>query len=167
MIVLYKFVTHVIVILFLFLSSCGYKPLYQLSSIFPDNNATLRITSIENPTLISSLPYHFRSTLTKVIAERSIAILKSDPPSQYEMEIIIHSYRAVPRTIVQDDIILLYSIEIVFEAIVYETAKGTPFWRSGKITTSDIYQTFTSEIVIPGLINDAVNDLINSMQLRF
>ena len=147
--------------------SCGYKPTYMVSSIFPSSDSRIGIRNIVNPTLSTQLPYHFRSALYNTITNRKIAIWRMEAPMDYEMEIRVINYSVKPRTVIEDDVVLLYLASITVDVTIYDYHTGDIFWRSGLIVTEHTYNTFTDEIVLPHLLELSTNDIVNAMQVVF
>lgn len=151
----------------LLLVSCGYKPTYMVSSIFPSHDSRIGIRNIINPTLSTQLPYHFRSALYNTITNRKIGIWRMDPPMDYEMEIKVINYRVTPRTVIEDDVVLLYLASITVAVTIYDYHTGKEFWSSGHIVTEHTYNTFADEIILPHLLGLSTNDIVNAMQVVF
>lgn len=157
----------IILLVFLSVSACGYKPTYMVSSIFPSPDVRLGIRNIVNPTLSTQLPYHFRSALYNTITNRKIAQWRMEAPMDYEMEIKVISYRVQPRTVIEDDVVLLYLASITVEVNIYDYHTGELFWHSGPIITEHTYNTFTDSIILPSLLSLSTNDIVDSLQLQF
>ncbi|MFV0350644.1 MAG: hypothetical protein ACK5JO_18895, partial [Halodesulfovibrio sp.] len=60
-------------------------------------------------------------------------------PSDYTMRIEIKEFRLRSHMQNTDDVTLIYSASLAFEAIVYSGAKNNVAWRSGKESLSRTY----------------------------
>lgn len=164
----FHFFIRLLIFLFcIFSISCGYRATYMVSSIFPSSDSRIGIRNIVNPTLSTQLPYHFRSALYSTITNRKIGIWRMEAPMDYEMEIKVISYRVKPRTVIEDDVVLLYLASIIVNVTVYDYHTGEVFWRSGSILTEHTYNTFSDEVILPHLLGLSTNDIVNAMQVVF
>ncbi|WBF67496.1 LPS assembly lipoprotein LptE [Desulfovibrio subterraneus] len=121
------------------LSGCGYTLAGKEKGIFGSSKATVRMGSVENPTMYAWLPPRLRSLMRDEIHKRNLARWVDSSPSDYTMRIVINEFRLRSHMQNTDDVTLIYSASLSFEAIVYSGAKNAVVWRSGKESLSRTY----------------------------
>jgi hypothetical protein len=127
---------------------------------------TLRIKSVEHPTLYPWLGQAIRSSLRDEIGARQIAVWADEGNADYQIQIIVHSFTL--RTAVHDayDASLLYSAAIGLTGIVYDGA-GKEVWRSPRLSYSDTYDTYSERNAAEELSAQIIKLLVAEMRNTF
>ena len=129
-----------LVLCFVGLAACGYKPAAFSPSILGDGTKTLKIKEIDNPTLESWVPHSIRTALRDEVNARHLARWVDSGPADYEISIIVLAL--TQRESIHDryDQPLLYDNLLRIRAIVYDGATNQEIWRSRDISYSDRVQ---------------------------
>ena len=151
-------------------SGCGYGLGTRSASIFSDADGalkTLKIKSVENPTLDTWLPYELRSAIRDEIAARRLAIWVDSGRADFELDIKVVSYTY--RTWVYDDqdVSLLFLADMIIEATVYRGNSNDVVWRSGPIQYSDTYETLEERKAATNLLREIARLLADRMRQVF
>ncbi|MDR1242446.1 MAG: LPS assembly lipoprotein LptE [Deltaproteobacteria bacterium] len=127
---------------------------------------TLRIKSVEHPTLYPWLGQAIRSNLRDEISARQIAAWADEGNADYQIQIIVHSFTL--RTAVHDarDVSLLYTAAIRLTGIVYDSA-GKEVWRSTRLSYSDTYDTYNERNAAESLSSQIIKLLVSEMRNTF
>ncbi|UZP67750.1 LPS assembly lipoprotein LptE [Desulfovibrio mangrovi] len=123
------------------LAGCGYQFAGKEKGIFGDPRSTIRMGSVENPTMYAWLPPKIRSLMRDEIHKRNLASWVDSSPSDYTMRIVIDEFMLRSHMRDSDDKTLIYSASLRFEAIVYSGQTNRVFWRSGKESLSRTYDS--------------------------
>lgn len=116
---------------------CAYKMAGDFPSVLGDGSRTVKIKSVDNPTMSTDIAYILRSRLREEITARHMAKWVDSGPADYSLEIKIKQFSERGETF--DDIFKtkLYSIQLVVELIVYDGSTNRKVWESGPISQTD------------------------------
>lgn len=150
------------------LSGCaGYHLTSEETGIFGDGSKTLKIKSVDNPTMYSWLPYMLRSALRDEIAARSLAVWKDDGRADYEVKLRVHYFRLRGDVRDSDDRTQLYTASMAAEATVYDGATNAVVWESKIVSYSDSYDTYNERDTAEKVGIELVRRLVDRMRQRF
>lgn len=150
------------------LTGCaGYNLTSEETGIFGDGSKTLKIKSVDNPTMYSWLPYMLRSALRDEIAARSLAVWKDDGRADYEVKLRVHYFRLRGDVRDSDDRTQLYTASMAAEATVYDGATNAVVWESGLIGYYDSYDTYNERDAAEKVGLELVRRLVDRMRQRF
>lgn len=150
------------------LSGCvGYHLTSEETGIFGDGSKTLKIKSVDNPTMYSWLPYMLRSALRDEIGARSLAVWKDDGRADYEVKLRVHYFRLRGDVRDSDDRTQLYTASMAAEATVYDGATNAVVWESGLVGYYDSYDTYNERDAAEKVGIELVRRLVDRMRQRF
>ena len=150
------------------LSGCaGYNLTSEETGIFGDGHKTLKVKSVDNPTMYPWLPYMLRSALRDEVAARSLAVWKDDGRADYEIKIRVHYFRLRGDVRDSDDRTQLYTASMAAEATVYDGATNAVVWSSGLVGYYDSYDTYNERDAAEKVGIELVRRLVDRMRQRF
>lgn len=150
------------------LSGCaGYNLTSEETGIFGDGHKTLKIKSVDNPTMYSWLPYLLRSTLRDEVAARSLAVWKDDGRADYEIKLRVLYFRLRGDVRDSDDRTQLYTASMAVEATVHDGATNAVVWESKTVSYSDSYDTYNERDAAEKVGIELVRRLVDRMRQRF
>lgn len=150
------------------LTGCaGYNLTSEETGIFGDGSKTLKIKSVDNPTMYSWLPYILRSSLRDEIAARSLAVWKDDGRADYEVKLRVHYFRLRGDVRDSDDRTQLYTASMAAAVTVYDGATNAVVWESGVVGYSDSYDTYNERDAAEKVGIELVRRLVDKMRQRF
>ncbi len=150
------------------LSGCaGYNLTSEETGIFGDGSKTLKIKSVDNPTMYSWLPYMLRSALRDEVAARSLAVWKDDGRADYEVKLRVHYFRLRGDVRDSDDRTQLYTASMAAEATVYDGVTNAVVWESKTVSYSDSYDTYNEREAAERVGIELVRRLVDRMRQHF
>lgn len=153
------------------LGGCGYTLGSESSSIFTEKTGgripTLKLKSVDNPTLFSWLPYTLRSNVRDEIAARNLATWVDSGRADFELDLKVASYTYRTSVYDEDDATQLYSANLTVEAIVYEGGTNQVIWRSGGVSYSDSRETLEEKGAADYLVQNIARQLADRMRNAF
>lgn len=153
------------------LGGCGYTLGADTPSIFTERNQgkipTLKVKSVENPTLFTWLPYSLRSHVRDEIAARKLAVWVDSGRADFEIDLKIASFTYRSSVYDENDATLLYSANLTVEAVVYEGGTNQIVWRSGAVSYSDSRETLEQKQAADLLLENIARQLADRMRQAF
>ena len=154
------------------LGGCGYRLGADMPSVFNQNGTgtslkTLKIKSVENPTMDPSLAYVVRSKLRDEVGARHLAAWVDSGRADYEISVIVQSYTYRSWIHDDEDISQLYSANMTLEGIVYQGNTNTVIWRSGTINYYQTYETVSQTSATDDLLRNLIRQLVDRMRQNF
>ena len=149
------------------LTSCGYKLASEMPSILGDGTKTLKIKSVDHPTMHAWIPYEIRSVLRDEINARHMARWVDSGPADFEIEIKVISYTAREWMRSEIDSSLLWSASLRIEAIVYRGEDNVEIWRSGPMSYNDVVENSDEKSLAGDLITQLVRRIVDRMRYTF
>ncbi|MDL2272150.1 LPS assembly lipoprotein LptE [Desulfovibrio sp. OttesenSCG-928-I05] len=153
------------------LEGCGYTLGSESPSIFSERTGgripTLKLKSVDNPTLFTWLPYTLRSNVRDEIAARNLATWVDSGRADFELDLKISSYTYRSSVYDENDATQLYSANLTVEAIVYEGGTNQVIWRSGGVNYSDSRETLEEKGTADYLVQNIARQLADRMRNAF
>ena len=153
------------------LASCGYGFGADSPSVLeppsPGVLPTLKIKSVDNPTLYPWLPHILRAEVRDEIAARDIARWVDSGKADYEITIKVERFTFRSWLTDSDDVTMLYSANMAVEAIIYRGDSNQEIWRSGRINYSQSYERVQERAAATDLTRELVRRLASAMQHAF
>lgn len=153
------------------LASCGYGFGADSASVLeppsPGTLPTLKIKSVENPTLYPWLPHILRAEVRDEIAARDIAHWVDSGKADYEISIKVARFTNRSWLTDPNDITLLYNVDMALEAIVYRGDSNEEIWRSGQISYSQSYEQIQERVAGGEITRELARRLASAMQHAF
>ncbi|WP_353118673.1 LPS assembly lipoprotein LptE [Nitratidesulfovibrio sp.] len=150
------------------LSGCaGYNLTSEETGIFGDGSKTLKIKSVDNPTMYPWLPYMLRSALRDEVAARSLAVWKDEGRADYEIKLRVHYFRLRGDVRDSDDRTQLYTASMAADATVYDGTTNAVLWESKLVTYYDSYDTYNEREAAERVGIELVRRLVDRMRQRF
>lgn len=150
------------------LSGCaGYNLTSEETGIFGDGSKTLKVKSVDNPTMYPWLPYMLRSALRDEVAARSLAVWKDEGRADYEIKLRVHYFRLRGDVRDSDDRTQLYTASMAADATVYDGATNAVIWESKLVTYYDSYDTYNEREAAERVGIELVRRLVDRMRQRF
>ncbi|SHN67849.1 LPS assembly lipoprotein LptE [Desulfovibrio litoralis] len=121
----------------LILSGCGYQRATKFPSVIGDGTKTVRIKSVDNPTMNTTIGYLLRSQLREEISARHMAKWVDSGVSDYTLELKIKQFTDRGETFDDTFNTQLYNINLTLNLIVYDGVSNKKVWESGYISETD------------------------------
>lgn len=158
-------------LLALSLAGCGYGLGADSPSVLtepvPGTLPTLKVKSVENPTLYPWLSYVIRSELRDEVAARSLARWVDSGRADYEISLKVQSFTFRSWLTNREDQAVLYEASMIIEAIVYRGDTNAEIWRSGPIAYNQNYENVQERTAAGDLTRELVRRLLTSMRRAF
>lgn len=153
------------------LAACGYGFGADSPSVLtppaPGVKPTIKVKSVENPTLYPWLSYSLRTELYDELAARGIARWVESGRADYEISLKVESFTIRSWLTDPDDATSLYEANMTLEAIVYRGDTNQEVWRSGNVTYSQSYEQVQERTVSSDLTRELVRRLVSDMRRAF
>lgn len=153
------------------LAGCGYGFGTETASVLeptaPGTVPTIKVKTVDNPTLFPWLSYVVRSELRDELAARGIATWVDSGRADYEITIKVDSFLFRSSFTDDDDKTTLYSASMGIEGTVYKGDSNEEVWRSGQINYSQSYETVQERVAASDLTRELVRRLITHMRRAF
>lgn len=153
------------------LASCGYGFGADSASVLeppsPGILPTLKIKSVENPTLYPWLSHIMRTEVRDEIAARDIARWVDSGKADYEITIKVDQFTFRSWLTDSEDVTMLYSASMSLEAIVYRGDSNQEIWRSGRIAYTQSYERVQERTAAADLTRELARRLASAMQHAF
>jgi hypothetical protein len=151
---------------------CGYTLGSESPSVLTRHSGstrvpTLKVKSVDNPTLYPWLPYSLRNELRNELAARNLAVWVDSGRADYEIDLKISSYTYRSSVYDYNDVTQLYSANITVVATVYEGGTNQVIWRSGGISYADSRERLEEKGAASYLIQNIVRQLADRMRQVF
>lgn len=160
-----------ICLLSLALAGCGYgfgvKAPSVMPAVTPGVPPTVKMKSVENPTLYPWLPYVLRTEVRDQLAARRLGQWVDSGRAEYGIFLRIENFLVRSWLVDSDDRTTLYSASMTLEGIIYRGDSNEEVWRSGKITYSQSYENVQERLVADDLSREIVRRLISAMRNAF
>lgn len=157
--------------LILSLAACGYGFGAETATILapPPGGGlpTIKVKSIENPTLFPWLSYTLRTELRDELAARKVARWVDSGRSEYEIALKVSSFTIRSWLTDSDDATSLYSANMSVEAVVYSGDGNREIWRSGSVDYSHSYESVQEHTVAEDLTREIVRRLVVNLRRAF
>lgn len=128
---------------------------------------TLKIKSVENPTLYPWLSYILRTELRDEIAARDLARWVDSGKADYELAIKVERFTIRSWLTNADDATMLYSAEISMYGTVYRGDSNEEVWRSGTIGYSQNYDSVQERTIAADLTRELARRFASAMRQKF
>lgn len=155
----------------LMLASCGYGFGNDAGSVLeapaPGVLPTLKIKSVDNPTLYPWLSHVVRSEVRDELAARGIARWVDSGKADYELSLKVDSFTFRSWMTDIDDVTMLYSASMLMEGIVYRGDSNEEVWRSGQVAYSQTYEQVQERTAAGDLVRELARLLVNRMRQSF
>ena len=153
------------------LTACGYGFGSESASVLtpasPGVKPTIKVKSVENPTLYPWLSYALRSELRDELAARNMATWVDSGKADYEIALKVDSFTIRSWLTDSDDATSLYSANMNVIAIVYKGDTNEEVWRSSNISYSQSYESVQERAVAADLTRELVRRLVLNMRRAF
>ena len=150
------------------LSGCaGYHLTSGETGIFGDGTKTLKVKTVDNPTMYPWLPYMLRSALRDEIGARSLAVWKDDGRADYEIKLKVRHFRLRGDVRNSDDATQLYTASMAAEATVYDGTTNAVVWESKLVSYSDSYDTYNDRDAAEKVGAELIRRLVDRMRQQF
>lgn len=128
---------------------------------------TLKIKSVDNPTLYPWITHTIRTEIRDEIAARRLARWVDTGKADYELAIKVDRFTFRSWLTDKDDVTTLYSASMVYEGILYKTDTNEEIWRSGQISYSQNYEQVQERAAASELTRELARRLASRMQQAF
>lgn len=153
------------------LAGCGYgfgtDAPSVMPSLIPGALPTIKVKSVENPTLYPWLPYVIRTELRDELAARRLGQWVDTGRAEYEIAIRVENFLIRSWLLDSDDKTSLYSASMTMEGIIYRGDSNEEVWRSGKIGYSQSYESIQERLVAEDLTRELIRRLLSAMRNAF
>ncbi len=152
-------------------TACGYTWRGQQGniteqSLLGDGSKTLKIKSVEQPSLHAWIPYMIRSQLRDDITQRGLARWVDDGDADYTVTVNISSFQIRSYGMYRHQN-LLFTATIHAEFLLYNGDTNTLAWKSGLIVYSDTYESAAEEEAMREVIAMVIRRGVDRLQQRF
>lgn len=159
-------------IMVLLLCGCSYQwqgmEAPSSGSILGNGEKTLKISSVDQATLYTWLPYFVRNAVRDEIQLRKLArFVDGSPPADYTMEIRVPSFQVRASSSDSEGVTLLTSASVQLELVVFQGQSNTVYWTSGPVVYQEIYEAAREPEALREVLTQAVFRAIDRMQLAF
>lgn len=148
------------------LYACGYIPASDMPTVLGGNEATLKLTGVEQPTLYPWVVHTVRSALRDEINARNLAVWVDNERADYNMHVKVHSFTMRGAVSSSTDETLLYTGSVSLTVTIYRSDDNTEIWRN-TVSYSNRFENETEEDAGRSLFSQAVRRLTNSMRNTF
>ena len=153
------------------LAGCGYGFGTESASVLeptaPGTLPTIKVKSVENPTLYPWLSYLVRSELRDELAARGIAQWVDSGRADYEISIKIESFQMRSWFTDSEDRTTLFSPTMTLTGIVHRGDSNAEVWRSSALSYTQSYETAQERVAAADLTRELVRRLITRMRSAF
>ena len=153
------------------LAACGYGFGSDAPSVLkatsPGVRPTIKIKSVDNPTLYPWLPYTIRTEFRDELAARNVALWVDSGRADYEVALKVHSFTIRSWLTDPDDSTSLYTASLALEGIFYKSGTNEEIWRSRPMWYSQSYDHVQERAAAEELTRELVRRLISSMRQAF
>ena len=155
------------------LAACGYHLGADSPSIFSGGNSTsrqlptLKVKSIEHPTIHPWMGYELRNRLRHEISARHLAAWVDSGRADYEITLKVTGFYYRSDVTTQYDATLLYAADMTLEGLVYAGESGKLVWRSGNISYGQSYELIDEKPVAVDLATNIIRQLADKMRQAF
>ncbi len=152
-------------------AACGYTWRGQQGnlteqSLLGDGSKTLKIKSVEQPSLHAWIPYMIRSQLRDDITQRGLARWVDTGDADYTLTVNISSFQIRSYGMYEHHN-LLFTATVHAEFLLYNGSTNTLAWKSGLIAYSDTYESANEEEAMRELITMVIRRGVDRLQQRF
>ena len=155
------------------LAGCGYQLGADAPSIFSSGNGTakklptLKVKSIEHPTLYPWITYELRNLLRNEVTARHLVEWVDSGRADYEITLKVSGFYYNTHVTTRDDIAQLYAADMTVEGLVYDGATNRLVWRSGQVGYSQAYEQIEEKTVAVELAANIIRQLVDRMRQSF
>lgn len=153
-------------ILPLLLAGCGYGFTAEEGTVLGSNKSTLKLTSIEQPTLFPWVGYTLRASLRDEITARNIAEWVDGGQADYNMHLRVNSFTMRSAVKNTQDATELYTGTVNMTAILFSGADNAEVWRTN-VSYSNTFETDNEENASRLLFTQAVRRIADNMRRTF
>ena len=154
----------------LFLGGCGYglgsDADTVLKPIEPGVLPTVKIKSVENPTLYPWLSYVIRSEIRDELAARKIARWVDSGKADYELALKVTQFTFRTWITNAQDATMLYDANLTMEAILYQGSSNKQVWSSLS-SYNQTYDTVQERTAASDLVRELVRRTVLAMRQSF
>jgi hypothetical protein len=145
---------------------CGYGLSSDMPTVIGDSRSTLKISSVEQPTLYPWVVYTVRSSIRDEITARNLATWVEGGESDYSMHIKVNSFTMRGAVTTRADQPLLYTGSVRITVSIYKESDNSESWRA-TIDYSDTFENETEEEAARLLFIQASRRLADRMRNTF
>ena len=145
------------------LAGCGYRFAGEGPTLLGDGNSTLRISSVENPTMLPWLPQELRSRMRDEVNKRNLARWVDNGKTDYLMRIRIISFSLRSSVKDDDENTLLYSGQMTLEATITDGSTNAPVWTSNQVSVQRNFDEDTEDAAGRRTAEFAVRRLLDQL----
>ena len=148
------------------LYGCGYAPAGSNSSILGNGQSTLRLSGIEQPTLMPWVNYSLRSALRDEFRGRNLAVWVDSGPADFLISLRVNEFSMRGAVKSSAETTLLYTGAISLTAVISSGSGNSEVWRSNA-SYSDTFESDSQEKAGDLLFRQAVRLLANKLRQAF
>lgn len=153
------------------LAACGYGFGADSESVIKPTTEgalpTLKIKSVDNPTLHTWIAHIVRAEMRDEIAARGLARWVDSGKADYEISFKVDSFTFRSWLTDSDDVTMLYSAAMTMEAILYKGNTNEEVWRSGKTSYSQSYERVQERTAASDLTRELARRIASNLQHSF
>lgn len=127
---------------------------------------TIKIRSVDNPTMNASLSHYIRTELRDEMAARQLARWVDSGPADYEIAVVIDKYTYRTWLSRTDYVAQLFSANLQMSATLYRGGTDTVAW-SGSRSYSQTYQRMDQQTAARDLVRELIRRLTTRMRQKF
>lgn len=148
------------------LAACGYGMSSKDDTILGTSKTTLKLTSVEQPTMFPWVGYTLRATLRDEIAARNLAVWVDNGKADYNMHLRVNSFTMRSSVKNTQDATELYTGTVDMTAIFFNGANNVEEWRTN-VSYSNTFETDNEETAATLLFTQAVRRIADNMRSTF
>lgn len=148
------------------LAGCGYGLASDLPTVLGSSASTLRLGTVEQPTLYPWVVYTVRSAMRDEITARNIARWVDSGSADYTMHIKVNSFTMRSSVASSSDETLLYTGSASMTVTIHSSKDNRELWR-GSASYSNEFDNETEEAAAKQLFIQAVRRLADNMRNTF
>lgn len=128
-------------VLLLALAGCGYQLGADMPSVIGEGEKTLKIKSVEQPTMYPWLGHMLRTNIRDEIGARHLAKWVDSGQADYDMRIVVKAFTMRSWVYGKNETTLMFTGNMTLEAIIYQGGGSTEVWRSGLLSYADTFES--------------------------
>lgn len=138
-----------------------------MPNVLGDGTKTLKVKSVDYPTLDAWLPYSLRSSLRDEVNARQLAKWVDSGSADYEISIKVLSFTSHEWIHNENLGIVLFNQKLEIEAIVFDGHTNKEIWRSGTLSYAERQETGGDKSSSQDIIQQVIRELCSKLQNSF
>ncbi len=149
------------------LGGCGYQMAGSMPSVMGDTSRTLKVKSVDQPTLYPWMGYIVRSALRDEVSSRNLARWVDSGQADNEISLKVESYTMYSQVRDVKERTLIFTGSMTISAVLYDGRTNDIIWRSGPVSYSDSYDALDEKKAAQELSAEIIRRITANMRMRF